>query len=668
LNRERSRALRAYRRRRLRYGVLDTAAESDAAQLEAEAMAAGLLSVDAADAACITPGRHDAIIATLRTLVSLGAAAERYDPKLMALLAEVRLIRAAHPRANILIYTEYADSQGAAAHALRHAADVQGEISTISGRDSEAERAGAAERFAAQDGQVLISTDSMAEGLNLQRRCCHLIHLDLPYNPNRLEQRNGRIDRYGQARDPEIRYLYLAGTFEERLLLRLIAKYEKARVRLDVMPDTLGVTADEPDWDKGLVAGFAEDQEALFEDEVPPVRTLDHAAEAGNAAALRDLVHEIDRAFEGFERHAIRHGWLAEQGLNADLRLVRAADRAHERSEAALGGIDLADFVAAAIATESESPCPSDDETPCPMDNETPCPMDNEGPASGGMILHLPGDWPMGLDDLPGYDSPTHTLRVTRDRDRLLTAEGQSLAFLGRAHPLVRRAISRVRRTEIAGVSGTHDTRVSAARSPSGSLAVLLIFGIEIANARRLAHQQVIAVLLPKLGAPSLIEAPAEWLRYGAPERAMAADGVWRNHFTSWVPKRRHQAETLATAAMRRIASHVAQTRRAAAERAKSDLEQWLKLRADGICGAWHPRTSDLFGQEPDAPAWKLLPAPLDRLAAYAAGADNPPASRREANSAVSMFRSRIEDQTRHLAPGPPRLRTIGMLMLVPEE
>ena len=37
----------------------------------------------------------------------------------------------------------------------------------------------------------------------------NLIHLDPPYNPNRLEQRNGRIDRYGQERDPQIRYLYL---------------------------------------------------------------------------------------------------------------------------------------------------------------------------------------------------------------------------------------------------------------------------------------------------------------------------------------------------------------------------------------------------------------------------------------------------------------------------
>ncbi|MBI3800828.1 MAG: SWF/SNF helicase family protein [Deltaproteobacteria bacterium] len=83
------------------------------------------------------------------------------------------------------------------------------------------------ERFRTQDNLVLVSTDAAAEGLNLHDRCHHLIHLELPFNPNRLEQRNGRIDRYGQQYDPIVRYLFLRGTFEERILLRLIAKYER---------------------------------------------------------------------------------------------------------------------------------------------------------------------------------------------------------------------------------------------------------------------------------------------------------------------------------------------------------------------------------------------------------------------------------------------------------
>jgi hypothetical protein len=43
--------------------------------------------------------------------------------------------------------------------------------------------------------RILICTDAAREGINLQARCHDLIHVDLPWNPERLEQRNGRIDR-----------------------------------------------------------------------------------------------------------------------------------------------------------------------------------------------------------------------------------------------------------------------------------------------------------------------------------------------------------------------------------------------------------------------------------------------------------------------------------------
>lgn len=46
--------------------------------------------------------------------------------------------------------------------------------------------------------RILLATDAAAEGLNLQNHCYRLIHFEIPWNPNRLEQRNGRIDRHGQ--------------------------------------------------------------------------------------------------------------------------------------------------------------------------------------------------------------------------------------------------------------------------------------------------------------------------------------------------------------------------------------------------------------------------------------------------------------------------------------
>lgn len=170
--RERARALRAYRKRLLRYGVLDEAAEADVAELEADGMAADLHDAPA-----------DATGEVLDRLIKLGKAAAPHDPKLDAIVHEVGLVRAEHPMANILVYTEYADSQSAAVQVLRNASAIIGEVLSINGQDAERERARAAERCAEEDGIILVSTDALAEGLNLQQRCWNLIHLDLPVQP-----------------------------------------------------------------------------------------------------------------------------------------------------------------------------------------------------------------------------------------------------------------------------------------------------------------------------------------------------------------------------------------------------------------------------------------------------------------------------------------------------
>ena len=332
VRRERARTLRAFRRRAMRYGVLDAQTETDVERLEAEDIAADLRATGDTETA-------------LRALIALGEAAEPFDPKLEALVTEIRLIRGAEPHANVLIYTEYGDSQAAAVRALR---GIGGAVLTIGGEDSEAARTLAAERCATEEKIILISTDSLAEGLNLHQRCHHLIHLDLPYNPNRLEQRNGRIDRYGQTEAPEIRYLCLAGTFEERLLLRLIAKYEKARAQLTFMPDTLGMTAGVEQYGADLLSGLAEEQATLFPDDKPPIRTMDAAATEAETEAFRGLLHEIDRAYEGFDGMAVRHGWFAGQGLNADVALMRSAIQVRQTATRQAALFDLADFVSAA--------------------------------------------------------------------------------------------------------------------------------------------------------------------------------------------------------------------------------------------------------------------------------------------------------------------------------
>ena len=77
---------------------------------------------------------------------------------------------------------------------------------------------------------ILIATDVISEGLNLQRLSSCIIHYELPWNPNRLEQRNGRIDRIGQKMDNvNIRTFVLDNTLDKDILDLLITKANNIR-------------------------------------------------------------------------------------------------------------------------------------------------------------------------------------------------------------------------------------------------------------------------------------------------------------------------------------------------------------------------------------------------------------------------------------------------------
>jgi superfamily II DNA or RNA helicase len=72
---------------------------------------------------------------------------------------------------------------------------------------------------------VLIATDVISEGLNLQRLASNVVHYELPWNPNRLEQRNGRVDRIGQKRDiVTIRTLVVDKSMDKEILDLLLEK------------------------------------------------------------------------------------------------------------------------------------------------------------------------------------------------------------------------------------------------------------------------------------------------------------------------------------------------------------------------------------------------------------------------------------------------------------
>ena len=87
----------------------------------------------------------------------------------------------------------------------------------------------------------MIANDAAGEGVNLQRGAHLMVNYDLPWNPNRLEQRFGRIHRIGQTEDCHVWNLCAVNTREGEVYQRLLEKLEEARKALgDKVYDVLG--------------------------------------------------------------------------------------------------------------------------------------------------------------------------------------------------------------------------------------------------------------------------------------------------------------------------------------------------------------------------------------------------------------------------------------------
>ena len=138
----------------------------------------------------------------------------------------------------IIIFTEYRDT-------LVHLARALGESSAVlHGGLVAAERQAALESFASGRRRLLLATDAAAEGLNLHRTCRAVINLELPWNPMRLEQRIGRVDRIGQTRTVHAFHLVGRDTAELELLEGLRRRIAQAQSAIGA-PDPLdGALAD----------------------------------------------------------------------------------------------------------------------------------------------------------------------------------------------------------------------------------------------------------------------------------------------------------------------------------------------------------------------------------------------------------------------------------------
>jgi hypothetical protein len=119
------------------------------------------------------------------------------------------------------------------------------EIEAITGRLPGAERVQRIEALSEAPKRVLVATDCLSEGINLQNSFNAVVHYDLPWNPTRLEQREGRVDRFGQV-TPEVRIVTYFGDnqIDETVLDVLVRKHRKIRSALGISLPIPGDTGD----------------------------------------------------------------------------------------------------------------------------------------------------------------------------------------------------------------------------------------------------------------------------------------------------------------------------------------------------------------------------------------------------------------------------------------
>jgi superfamily II DNA or RNA helicase len=170
---------------------------------------------------------------------------------------------------------------------------------------------------------VLVATDCLSEGINLQNIFSAVLHYDLPWNPNRLEQREGRVDRFGQT-SPEVRTALVYGEDNpiDSVVLRVLLR------KVQAIRDSLGISIPFPEDSRPLM-------DAIFHEVVVESKRIDTETTPELPWDYSDMLKakeaELDRSLEAAKekakaiRSVFAHEAIKAEELEADL---KAADEA----------------------------------------------------------------------------------------------------------------------------------------------------------------------------------------------------------------------------------------------------------------------------------------------------------------------------------------------------
>ena len=243
----------------------------------------------------------------------------------------------------LLIFTEFKDTLD---HLMEHLKAWGFGVGCIHGgmrpgsRDEPGSRLYTEQQFREGAIQVLAATEAAGEGINLQ--CCHILfNYDIPWNPNRLEQRMGRIHRYGQRHDCLIFNFVASNTIEGRVLQRLLYKLQEIRDALDddavfnVVGEVLPSAHVERvlrDYYAGKL-GDADLEERLLKDvDEGHFRAICQTALEGLAAKKLNLEMLIERRARAQERRVVPETiarFIKESAEDAALALTPVSSLAH---------------------------------------------------------------------------------------------------------------------------------------------------------------------------------------------------------------------------------------------------------------------------------------------------------------------------------------------------
>jgi hypothetical protein len=309
--------------------------------------------------------------------------------------------------------------------------------------------------------RILVATDAAREGINLQAHCADLFHFDLPWNPGRLEQRNGRIDRTLQEQ-PEVRchYFLYPQRAEDRVLETLVRKVETVQQELGSLGAVLL-----KDIEKALEPGIKDKTQ----------QELELIGQDANTRAVDSELESQRREQTKLEAEVVRAG-----------RRLDASRKALEvHPESLRGVIEVGLRMAGAEGL-----------------------IEGERTREGQPTYTLPAldrSWERTLDSLRPARKRTESFWEWRDHaPRPITFEpiarlSQESEQLHLAHPVVKRILDRF----LAQGFGAHDlSRVSAVVAPDDSVirvvayARLSLFG---PGAARL-HDEIIAIAGPWSG------------------------------------------------------------------------------------------------------------------------------------------------------------------------